>query len=157
MNTLIAYASKYGSTEKCAGMISRELNSQADVINLKETKDVDLSKYDRVIIGGSVYIGKIQNEAAEFCKKNLDKLKEKQLGLFICGMQEDKVLYDELNANFPKELLDAAKAKDCLGGEFLIDKMSFMDKMIVKKVSKVTTNKSNISEEKIKRFAQSMS
>ena len=62
MNTLIVYSSKYGCTEKCAKLIKQELNDPADLINLKNIniKDINLSKYDKVIIGGPIYIGKIQ-------------------------------------------------------------------------------------------------
>ena len=71
-------------------------------------------------------------------------------------MQDNEVMNTELNQNYPKKLLEIAKSKEWLGGEFLLDKMSFMDKLIVKKVSKVTSNKSNILEDKINRFVQIM-
>lgn len=156
MNTLIVYSSKYGCTEKCAKLVSKELNDEVDIINLKETKEIDISKYDKVIIGGSIYIGKIQKEVTEFSTKYLDKLKNKHIGLFICGMQENDAIQTELYQNFPPELIKMAVAKECLGGEFIIDKMNFMDKVIVKKVSKVTSNKSNISEVNIHKFAQAI-
>jgi len=156
MNTLIVYASKYGTTEKCAKMIKNQINNQVELINLKNLKDVNLSKYDNVIIGGSIYIGKIQKEVTEFCLKYLDILKEKRIGLFICGMQDADVINTELSQSFPIELLKIAVVKEYLGGEFLIDKMGFMDKIIVKKISKVTSNKSNILEDEIQKFAQAM-
>lgn len=59
MSTLIAYSTKYGCAEKCAKMISDELKDRVDLINLRKENDVDLQKYDKVIIGGSIYIGKI--------------------------------------------------------------------------------------------------
>lgn len=154
MSTLIVYASKYGCTEKCVKLMSKKLNDKVDLINLKNIKDIDLLKYDKVIIGGSIYIGRIQKEVTEFCSKNLDKLKEKRIGLFICGMQDEDIIKTELNQNFPSELLEIAEAKGHFGGEFIFDKMNFMEKLIVKKVSKVTSNKSNILEDNIHKFAQ---
>jgi menaquinone-dependent protoporphyrinogen oxidase len=148
MNTLIVYASKYGCVERCAGIIKKELNNQADIVNLRDRKKFDLSGYEKVIIGGSIYIGKIRKEVTEFCANNINELKKKRLGLFICGMQEN-AFEAELNQNFPQELLNIAAAKEYLGGEFLLDKMGFMDRLIVKKVSKITTNISKISEERI--------
>lgn len=156
MNTLIVYASKYGCTEKCAELLSKELNGEVDIIDLKKVMDIDISKYEKVIIGGSIYIGKIQKEITEFCSKNLDKLREKRIGLFICGMQEGDTINTELNKNFNPVLIKIADAKECFGGEFIFDKMNFIDKFIVKKVSKVTLNKSNILEENILKFAQTM-
>jgi menaquinone-dependent protoporphyrinogen oxidase len=154
MNVLIVYASKYGCTEKCARLIAKELNNQADLIDLTKEKDFDISGYDNVIIGGPVYMGKIKKEVSVFCSDNLNELREKRIGLFICGMAEDKAAVAELNQNFPPELLEIAVAKEHLGGEFLLNKMNFMDKVIVKKVSKVTSDKSNIMEDKIHEFAQ---
>lgn len=156
MKTAIIYASKYGCTEKCVKMLSRELKGNAELINIKNMKDIDLSKYDKVIIGGSIYIGRIQKEIIEFCNRNLDILKSKNIGLFICGMQESEVITTELEQNFPKELLDIAKTKMYFGGEFIIDKMNFMEKMIVKKIAKVTENKSFIIEGNIQEFAQAI-
>ncbi|MBL4937065.1 flavodoxin domain-containing protein [Clostridium sp. YIM B02515] len=156
MNTLIVYTSKYGCTEKCAELLTKELNDKVDIINLKNAGDIDISKYDKVIIGGSIYIGRIQKEVTEFCSKNLDKLKEKGIGLFICGMQEGEAINTELNQNFPSELLNIAAAKEYLGGEFIFDKMNFMEKLIVKVVSKASSNKSNILKDNIHKFAQEM-
>jgi menaquinone-dependent protoporphyrinogen oxidase len=156
MNTLIVYASKHGCAEKCAKLVSKELNGKVDIINLKNAGDIDISKYEKVIIGGSIYIGKIQKEVTEFCSRNLDRLKEKGVGLFICGMQEGDIINTELNQNFTSDLIEIAKAKEYLGGEFILDKMNFMEKIIVKKVSKVTSNKSNILQDNIHKFAQAM-
>lgn len=156
MNTVIVYASKYGCTEKCAELLSKKLSDKVNIINLKEVNDIDISKYEKIIIGGSIYIGKIQKEVTEFCSKNLDKLKEKRIGLFICGMQEGDIINTELNQSFNSALIEIADAKECFGGEFVFDKMNFMEKIIVKKVSKVTSNKSNILEENIHKFAQTM-
>ena len=156
MNTLIAYASKYGCTEKCAELLSKELIGKVDVINLKEVRDIDISKYEKIIIGGSIYIGKIQKEVTDFCSKNLDKLREKRIGLFICGMQEGDTINTELDQNFNTVLIKIADAKEYFGGEFIFDKMNFLDKLVVKKVSKIRSNKSNILEDNIHKFAQAM-
>lgn len=156
MSTLIVYASKYGCTEKCAELLSKELNGEIDIINLRKVMDIDISKYEKIIIGGSIYIGKIQNEVTEFCSKNLEKLKGKRIGLFICGMQEGDTINSELNKSFNPVLIKIADAKECFGGEFIFDKMNFIDKFIVKKVSKVTSNKSNILDKNIHKFAQTM-
>ncbi len=165
MNTLLAYATKYGCTEKCATILSEKLTGKVDLCNLKEVKDVDLTQYDKVIIGGSIYIGKIQKEVCEFCTKNLDVLKEKKIGLFICGMSAGDQVKTQMNNSFSQELLTNAVAKESFGGEFKFKKMKFMEKFIVKMVTKMDksspaldTSKdiSNISEENINRFAQLM-
>lgn len=136
VKTLIVYATKHGSTEKCANMLSEKLTGQVDLINLKGTKTPDLSEYDSVIVGGSVYIGKIRKEVSGFCSESLDELKEKRLGLFICCMAEGETASEQLEKVFPQELSNVAKSKASFGGEFRFNKMNAMERFIIKKVTK---------------------
>lgn len=101
MNTLIVYSTKYGCTEKCASILSKKLMGKVELCNLKIGSIPNLSEYDKVIIGGSIYIGKIQKEVSEFCSRNLDVLKDKKIGLFICAMQKDDAIETEINTAFP--------------------------------------------------------
>lgn len=156
MNTLIVYSTKYGCTEKCAGILSEKLDGKVDLCNLKTAKPLDLSQYDKVIIGGSIYIGKIQKEVSEFCARNLDVLKKKKTGLFICCMRDGATAEAEIKDNFPKELLNNAVAKDYFGGEFIFKKMKALDRFIAKKVAKVENDISSILMERITNFAQLM-
>lgn len=156
MKTLITYATKYGCAENCAKALEEKLSGNVNLQNLKQGKAVDLLAYDQVIIGGSIYMGKIQKEVTEFCLKNLTALKEKQVGLFICCMKEGEEAASELNSAFPQELLDHAAAKEIFGGEFIFKKMKPMDRFIVKKVSKVDRDVSNIDRDSIERFARVM-
>ncbi len=156
MNTLIVYASKHGCTEKCAQLVAKELHNKTDIINLNTQENIDISKYDKVIIGGSIYIGKIQKAVSQFCSTNLNELKRKKIGLFICGMQEGDAITTEINQNFPAELINIAAAKEHLGGEFVFAKMNFVEKFIVKKVSKTSTDKSNILTDNISKLSLAM-
>lgn len=156
MNALIAYSSKYGCTKKCVDLLHKELNGNVDIINLQTSKNIELSKYDKVIIGGSIYMGMIQKEVKEFCNNNLEILKGKQIGLFICGMQEGQSINTEINENFPKELLEISIVKEHFGGEFTFSKMKFFEKMIVKMISKTSSDKSNILKDNINKFALEM-
>ncbi|MGG7057898.1 flavodoxin domain-containing protein [Clostridium nigeriense] len=156
MNALIAYSSKYGCTKKCVDLLHKELNGNVDIINLQTSKNIELSKYDKVIIGGSIYMGMIQKEVKEFCNNNLEILKGKQIGLFICGMQKGQSINTEINENFPKELLEISIVKEHFGGEFTFSKMKFFEKMIVKMISKTSSDKSNILKDNINKFALEM-
>ncbi|MBN4050974.1 MAG: flavodoxin [Alkaliphilus sp.] len=165
MNTIIIYATKYGSTEKCASILAKNLDGSVDIHNLKMNNDIDLSKYDKVIIGSSIYIGQIRKEVKEFCENNLNELKNKKTGFYICCMHEGAEALSQIDNNFPKELLSNAIAKEHFGGEFSFDKMNFIEKFTVKMVSKKDDKKkpidgkkniSNLSEGRIKKFAQLM-
>ncbi|QUH27056.1 flavodoxin domain-containing protein [Serpentinicella alkaliphila] len=156
MKTLIVYSTKYGCTEKCAKKLSEKLKGSIDLVNLKEGKKIDISLYDKVIIGGSIYIGKIQNEVVNFCKDNLQKLISKKIGLFVCSMREGESIEEQIRASFPQELRLNAVAIENFGGEFIFNKMGFLDKLITKKVVKIDKDTSNILEDNINNFAQLM-
>ena len=79
MKTLIVYATKYGSTEKCAKLLSGKLSSEVKLCNLKLEKNIDLSKYDKVIIGTSVYMGRVRKEINEFFISNSNELITKKV------------------------------------------------------------------------------
>jgi menaquinone-dependent protoporphyrinogen oxidase len=156
MNTLIAYGTKYGCAQKCAIELAKEFDGTVDLVNLKERGNVDLSGYDRVIIGGSAYIGKIQKEVTEFISANMNEILKKEVGLFICGMQEGDMIEKEIAENFPSELISKAKSVMNFGGEFNFKKMNFMEKAIIKKISKVSSDKSDIYHDNIKKLAMDL-
>lgn len=154
MKILIAYATKHGFTEKCAELLKDKLNGEVDLCNLKEDNPFNLEKYHTVIIGGSIYVGQIQKEIKEFCEKNLSVLKQKKIGLFLCCMRENDEAAIEMSAAFPAELLNSAAAKECFGGEFIMSKMNFFERFIVKKVAKITKDTTVFSEESFNRFVK---
>lgn len=149
MKTAIIYASSHGTTEKVAKQIQNGLGTDnALLVNLKTTKTVDLSLFDTVIIGGSIHAGQMQSRVKTFCKKNMVDLLRKRVGLFMVGMNEPQ--FDtEFNNAFPELLRKHAITSKCVGGEFLFEKMNFIEKLIVKKVSGISHNVSKIDDSKI--------
>lgn len=156
MKTLIIYASKHGFTENCSKLLKDRLPGEVIVVNIKKEIVPDIAYFDNIIIGGSIYMGKIQREISKFCTKNLNVLKEKKIGLFICAMQKGDMAETELNSSFPAELLTHAAVKESFGGEFILKKMNPLERFIVKIVSKTEKDVSAISEENINKFAQLM-
>lgn len=155
MKTLVVYATKYGCTEKCATKLAAELLGEVKLHNLKDGIPA-LDEYNQVVIGGSIYMGQIQKEVAEFCKQKEDELQIKGLGLFIVCMREGEMAQEQLNTVYPKGLSNHAKAKGIFGGEFIFSKMSFMDKLITKVIAKTSADVSNIDHESIYSFAEKM-
>lgn len=153
MNTLIIYISNHGTTEKVAKMIAEYLHDQKpELINLRENQNVDLSVYDNILIGGSIHAGMVQKKLKEFCDKNQNILTQKNLGLFLCCMMKEKQ-EEEFETAFPLVLREHAKAKLIPGGEFIFKEMNFFEKAIVKKVSGIKTDISDLDQDKIKDFA----
>ncbi|BCN30522.1 flavodoxin domain-containing protein [Anaeromicropila herbilytica] len=153
MNTLIVYASKHGTTKKCADLLAKQLVGNVELVNLNKAYSITTWNYDTVILGGSIYAGRIRKEISDFCTKNMKELKNVRVGLFICAMSEGEEAVKLIEQNFQEELRNRAIAKESFGGEFLMEQMNFLERFIIKKISKVTTNQSNIREDNIKKFA----
>ncbi|WP_139904707.1 flavodoxin domain-containing protein [Clostridium thermarum] len=147
MGTLIIYATKYGCTERCAKSLSAKLSGKVDLLNIKNGQTPDITKYDKIIIGGSIYAGRIQKSIKDFCINNHSILRNKKLGLFICcGFAENFQQY--LTNSFSKELLEAAVSKQCFGGELNLENMKFFDRLVTKMITKAV-NKSDTNHKSL--------
>jgi len=83
---LVAYASKYGATEKIAekiGEMLRQAGLQVDVVAVNIIRD--LSQYKAVILGSAVYIGKWQKKAVKFLQTHEKSLTALPVWLFSSG------------------------------------------------------------------------
>ncbi|WP_374166568.1 flavodoxin domain-containing protein [Arcticibacter sp. MXS-1] len=135
MKTAIVYCSKNGSTEKVAKLIGYRLEDyETGYFDLMKCPNPDIRDYDRVIIGGPIYFGMIQNPVKVFCKQNEKLLLDKELGLFICCIlkgQEDV----QFESAFSTKLRNHSKARAFLGGELMFEKLNFFEKLMVWKVA----------------------
>lgn len=136
MKTLIVYGSKYGCTEKCAQALKKRLDGEVEIFHVKEKFIPDVSLFDNIIIGGSIYEGRIQRQIRQFCMGNLDQLMKKNIGLFVCGIQNGGQAEMELMLSYPHALIEKAAAVEFIGGEINLERMSIFDKFILKMVSK---------------------
>lgn len=85
--TLIAYATKYGTTKEIAEEIKdilAENGIKSDLINVMEIGTIDA--YDAVILGSPVYMGKMLIEARDFCQKYMPYLAGKWVAIFVDGI-----------------------------------------------------------------------
>lgn len=146
----------HGCTEQVVRQLQEKLDNETDLVNLKRDPIPDLEEYSRIIIGGSIHAGQIQKKVKEFCEKNMDVFRHKEIGLFICCMYEGQQAKDQLKNAFPEKLHQYSKVEAIFGGEFNFSRMNFLEKMIVKKVVHVKESVSNIDYKAIDRFAKRM-
>lgn len=156
MKTLIVFSTTHGCTAKAAAKLKEHLGDNTTLINLKEQSNPGLKDFDRVIVGGSIHAGQIQKRVKEFCNKNLNELITKEIGLFICCMEDGETAQKQLLGNYPEELIKNAKATAYFGGEFDFDKMNFFQKMIVKKIAHVDHSTSKMDYEAVRKFSKKM-
>ena len=155
MKIAIIYASKHGTTEKVANSIADKLKeaNEVQLFWLKKIANPDISLFDMVILGASIYAGQASSKMKSFCKKNESVLLQKKTGLFICGMHPDKEQQNkELNEAYPVALHEKAMATGFLCGEFLFEKLNFFERLIVKKIAKTKSSVHQINWEAIDDF-----
>lgn len=154
MKTLITYASKYGCAADCAAHLKDQLSSNVTMVDInKSDQKIELENFDTIIIGGSIYAGQLYSkELRTFCKNHVDDLIKKNIGLFICCAQPDTS--DLFAKNFPPKLLEHAKTTMTFGSEARLEEMKFIDKTILKAVTKGDFSSFKISHDNIKKFAK---
>lgn len=158
MKTGIIYATKYSTTERIARLIKDKINSGCvQLINLENGSEVDLSLFDRIVLGTPIYAGLPMKSMKDFCKKYNDALSVKPLYTFISGMETnaDKRTLEMVNA-YPYSLRIHASGNYFLGGSFQFEKMTFMERMIVKYVSKKNESFESVNYHAIDLLSNSM-
>lgn len=155
MKVLISYATRFGTTEKCAGILAemlREKDLEVELVDLKKNIRVKPENYDLVVVGGSFLVFRMNAFVKKFVKRNLNILLNTRTAIFMCGTDED--WENEIKKGFPEELLDKAVAKGYFGYEMNWDKMNPMFRKMVQNASKTTEPVSKINTENIKKFAE---
>ena len=88
---LIAYGTRYGSTEEISQEIVKTISErglEAELFNLRIGKSKNwpqLDDFDGVIIGTSLKINAWKKQVKSFLAKNKIKFKNKKFGVFTCG------------------------------------------------------------------------
>ena len=157
MSTVILYMSRHGSAEKSARLLQDKVDGQVALVNLKSDEIPDLAQFDTVIVGGSIHAGEIQKKVKTFCSHYQNKLLEKRLGLYLCCMKKGEEAQRQFIDAYPDSLIQHAEVKGIFGGEFMFEKMNFLERMIVKKVAHVTKSISQINRKVIDHFAENLS
>ena len=154
MTYLIIYMSRHGTTAKVAAEIKEKLGTEKTIlVDLEKDQVPSLDEFPTVIIGGSVHAGTIQQELMTFCIRHKTELLKKRLGLFMCFMNND--LGDlEFEDSFPIDLRRHAMAKGFVGGEFLIEKMTELERASVKEVKGIDDSVYRLDKKAIQKFIE---
>ena len=135
--TLIAYASKCGSTGEVADAIANVLCDQGVDVDVKLAEEVtSLDGYDRVIIDSAVRMGGWLSDALNFVKAQQATLA--QLPTVIFSVHTSNVGDDEASLQAraaytaPVHQLITPQAEAFFAGKMELARLSLMDRMIVK-------------------------
>ncbi len=82
----VVYGTWCGSSRDAGIWISEGMGGIADVFDVRENPDI--SRFDHVVVGGSIRSFKVSQELQDFIKKNKAALKNRTRGFFaVCGNQ----------------------------------------------------------------------
>lgn len=134
---IILYQSKYGATKKYADWIREETNF--DMIETKKASIKDVLNYDTIILAGGVYASGIAGFG--FIKRNIDKLKDKQIIVFCDGASpyDEKAIDEAKKFNFKNGLENIPLIYG--RGAWHESKLKFMDKTLCKMLHKSVSAK----------------
>ena len=153
MRTLILYSSKYGFTENVAGILADHMAGDVVLQQCFKGYSVDLTQFDNVIIGSSIYVGKPNGAVLDFCENYQRLLMSKRIGFFVTGNVEEDAL-KVIRENYPENLVDKSKKMGYFGYEFNFEKMRFFDRFFTKLIVRKSESEYRILSNEIESFAQ---
>ncbi len=156
MKTLIIYASHHGCAEIIAEKMKEDLGKDVVLVNLKKEPVPSVDKFQRIIVGGSIRAGQVQKRLRTFCTQNLDELRNKEIGLYICYTNKGENAKKQLMNAYPEELYNAAKSTAVFKSGFDYRRMNFLEKMIARNVRRLKPNTYKMDYEAVHKFSRCM-
>jgi len=95
--TLIAYASKHGSTQEVAEQVAQTLRDSGLDVDVRPASSVDdVDAYDALVIGGALYMGHWHRDARRLLSRVSEELGDRPVFVFGMGPMdlEDKSVED---------------------------------------------------------------
>lgn len=136
---LIGYGTTEGQTARIAEYIADVIRGQgheAQVLDLKRSKDVPLDGTDAVVIGGSIHMGKHEESVGDFVRKNRGALERLPSAFFSVslaahGDMENARAYVE---NFEQQTGWRPIQVGYFGGALLYRQYGLIKRLMMKKI-----------------------
>ena len=152
----IIYSTSSKNTKKACKILSSKIKASVQLIPIEKAKTACLLKYNFIILAGSAYNGKVQNELKRYISRNMKTLKEKPIAL-VMNCEEVIDTKDRLNKTFSEELVDTSLFSSNFGYELDADEGNFIEKRrtnnIIKKYKKDGKSLPILNMNEIDKFA----
>jgi menaquinone-dependent protoporphyrinogen oxidase len=132
---LIAYATRYGSTQEVAAAVGtrlRERGFNAEVRRAREVRSLD--GFNAVVIGSPLYIGSLLREARQFLKRCRTALAQTPVALFVLGPVHGGKELDDARTQFAAVLAKLSwlqpVAAEVFVGKYDPAKLRFPDSLL---------------------------
>lgn len=93
MRILILYSSRFGQTKKIAEQLQQQLrlaDAQVDVLNIVNAQTVDISSFDKIVIGASIRYGHYAQDMTRWIISKADELNNKPTAFFSVSILATK-------------------------------------------------------------------
>lgn len=138
MKGIIVYKGKYGATRQYADWLAEEL--QLPVFRADTLSSRQLKEYDVILIGTSVYTGKLK--IAAWLKENQSLLEHKKIFLFIVSATkptEKEKLDAYTTSGIPGDIREKSQIY-YLPGRLIFEKLTWTDRFLLKMVALLSKN-----------------
>ena len=153
ISCLIIYSSTDGHTKTICKRIIDLLKdgNVARLVSLNEAKDVNLSEFNRIIIGASIRYGKHSKELYRFIESNRNILNEKENVFFSVNVVARKSEKNSPETNpYIKKFLKTSKWRPkkigVFAGKVDYPSYNFFDKYIIKLIMFITSGPVDTSQ-----------
>ena len=125
-SALVAYATRYGSTQEVAEAVAETLRDRGLTADLQTMKAVQtLEGYDAVVLGAALYMYRWHKDARRFLSRQHEALSELPVAIFALGPvksprdeEEWRGSQDQLDGELAKHPWLKPVAVEILGGKF---------------------------------------
>ena len=152
-NFLIIYSTTDGHTKKICQRIKNFLTdgNLVELLSLEDSKKVNLSNFEKIIIGASIRYGKHSKELYEFIKLNKNILCEKKSAFFSVNVVARKPEKNTAETNpYISKFLKISKWKpnkiSVFAGKVDYPNYNFFDKYIIKFIMFITKGPTDTSQ-----------
>src|ERR1035437_2829749 len=89
ITVLVAYATKRGSTREVAADVARVIRQSGAEVEISPAREVKkLDRYQAVVLGGALYMGRWHKDARRMLKRHRPELASLPLAVFALGPKE---------------------------------------------------------------------
>ena len=135
MNGIIIYKGKYGATKQYAEWLSAALKFPA--VSADECSGKLLNRYDFLVLGSSVYVGKLQ--LTRWMEQNQDWIGDKKIFFFqvAAAPPTDKAKRESFNKGIPETIFHNCSFY-YLPGKMVMKELSRWDRFMLKMGARMT-------------------
>lgn len=154
MKSAVVYATRHGTSRKVADRIATALGD-CETYSIQEARNLDPAAFERIVLGCSIHAGNSPKSMRDFCRRHREALLARPLALFLCSMNPKEREHNR-DVAYPKELRNHALACELVGGEYLVDRMNFVERFLVRRFSGATSSLSMLDEAAMERLVTAL-